>query len=47
MEDLPADAVSQLARDGKERVVCDYIAGMTDQFAVYCYKRAFLPLAWS
>lgn len=47
MEDLPADAVSQLARDGKERVVCDYIAGMTDQFAVDCYKRAFLPLAWS
>ena len=47
IDDLPADAVSQLARDGKERVVCDYIAGMTDQFAVDCYKRAFLPLAWS
>jgi dGTPase len=29
--------------EGKERVVCDYIAGMTDRFAQDEYKRLFMP----
>jgi len=28
---------------GKEKVVCDYIAGMTDKFAVSLFKDIFLP----
>ena len=31
----------------KERVVCDYIACMTDRFAVSQYSELFIPSAWS
>lgn len=30
----------------KERVVCDYISGMTDQYAITKYQEFFLPRAW-
>ena len=30
----------------KERVVCDYIAGMTDQYAIAKFEEYFLPKAW-
>ncbi len=33
--------------EGKERVVCDYIACMTDRFAVSKYSEIFIPSAWS
>jgi len=29
-----------------ERDVCDYIAGMTDNYAVYVFKTLFIPEAW-
>jgi dGTPase len=32
-----------VAERGLERAVCDYIAGMTDRFAVDEYKRLFDP----
>lgn len=31
----------------KEQVVCDYIAGMTDQYAINTYKDMFIPKSWS
>ncbi|MFH1027126.1 MAG: deoxyguanosinetriphosphate triphosphohydrolase [Pseudomonadota bacterium] len=34
---------SRLERFGLQRVVCDYIAGMTDRFALDEYKRLFEP----
>ncbi len=40
-DDLPADFRARIAHDGKERVVCDYIAGMTDRFARDAYGRLF------
>ena len=43
---LPEDFLPQLDFDGMERVVCDYIAGMTDKYAVAKYTEAFIPLAW-
>ena len=30
----------------KERVVCDYIAGMSDQYAVNIFKKIFIPVSW-
>lgn len=30
----------------EERVVCDYIAGMTDQYAINKFSEYFLPQAW-
>lgn len=30
----------------KERVVCDYIAGMSDSYAIYKFEELFVPEAW-
>ncbi len=32
--------------DKKERMVCDFIAGMTDRFALAMYEQNFLPQPW-
>jgi dGTPase len=40
---LPPSFQGQLERDGVHRVVCDYIAGMTDRFAVDEYQKLFDP----
>ncbi|RJQ16651.1 MAG: deoxyguanosinetriphosphate triphosphohydrolase [Nitrospiraceae bacterium] len=32
--------------DRKDRMVCDFIAGMTDSFALMMYERNFLPQPW-
>ena len=45
-EKLPADFQPQLSFDGMERTVCDYIAGMTDKYAMYKFEELFIPLAW-
>lgn len=33
-------------RHGIERGVCDYVAGMTDQYAVELYKNLYIPKFW-
>ena len=33
-------------QDPKDRVVCDYIAGMTDQYAVTKFNELFMPQSW-
>ena len=30
----------------KERVVCDYISGMTDQYSLEKFKDIFIPKRW-
>lgn len=45
-EALPEDFQPQLSFDGMERTVCDYIAGMTDNYAVDKYTELFIPTAW-
>ena len=40
---LPRKYVVKMETLGRERVVCDYIAGMTDRFALDEYKRLFDP----
>jgi dGTPase len=40
---LPGKYQLKMEREGRERVVCDYIAGMTDRFALDEYKRLFEP----
>jgi dGTPase len=40
---LPPKYGSHIERRGLERTVCDYIAGMTDRFALDEYKRLFEP----
>ena len=45
-EALPADFHPQLSFEGIERTVCDYIAGMTDHYAVDKFNEIFIPLGW-
>jgi len=40
---LPAAYQAKFAEHGRERVICDYIAGMTDRYALDEYKRLFDP----
>ena len=44
---LPDDYKRIASRDGLERSVCDYVAGMTDKYALETYSRIFIPMAWS
>ena len=43
---LSGEYAKYLEQDGKERAVADYIAGMTDNYAVSEYVRIFVPKAW-
>ena len=45
-EQLPENFRPQLDFDGIERVVCDYIACMTDKYAIYQYEQIFIPSGW-
>lgn len=40
---LPAEIQLRISKEGVKRVVCDYIAGMTDRCALDEYKRLFDP----
>lgn len=44
---LPDDFQDIRAAEGDERAICDYIAGMTDVFALEKFKELFLPANWS
>ena len=46
-EKLPADFQPQLDLEGIPRLVCDYVAGMTDKYAVYKFEEIFVPSGWS
>jgi dGTPase len=40
---LPIAYQARFVEHGRERVICDYIAGMTDRYALDEYKRLFEP----
>ena len=40
--DIPAEK-----KLNRHRMVCDFIAGMTDSFALMTYERIFLPQQWT
>lgn len=46
-EALPADFQPQISFEGLERTVCDYIAGMTDNYAVDRFTRLSIPMGWT
>ena len=48
LELLPKDyrKLFESGRFSEERVVCDYIAGMTDKYAMEKYAEYFFPIAW-
>ena len=48
MEKLPAEYLRLMEKNGdsKEQVICDYIAGMTDNYAVKTFQEIFIPESW-
>lgn len=40
---LPADTYSRFDKDGSLRPICDYVAGMTDNYLLKTYDRLFSP----
>ena len=46
-EAIPTDFLPQMSFEGMERTVCDYIAGMTDNYAVDKYTELFIPNGWN
>ncbi len=47
LDRLPQEYQDIREAEGKERAVCDYIAGMTDAYAVERYQELFIPKAWT
>ena len=47
VDKLPAFFKEIADQDGVPRAVCDYISGMTDQFAVTQFKELFIPKSWN
>lgn len=47
IDKLPDDFVKYIDSDGAERIVADYIACMTDRYAVRTYSEIFLPKDWA
>ena len=45
-ERLPESMRAISEEDGREQAACDYIAGMTDRYAVDLYSNLFIPKAW-
>lgn len=47
-DELPGDYFVLMARgEPLERVVCDYIACMTDRYSISVYKKLFIPKSWN
>lgn len=46
-DELPDEFQVIRVKEGVERAVCDYIAGMTDKYAVEKFGALFIPAAWS
>jgi dGTPase len=38
---LPKEVQARIPEEGLERAVCDYIAGMTDRYALEAYRKLF------
>lgn len=45
-DELPNEYISLAWKEGTERAVCDYIAGMTDGYALKTYSDYFIPSGW-
>ncbi|MFZ7130744.1 MAG: deoxyguanosinetriphosphate triphosphohydrolase [Eubacteriales bacterium] len=45
-EKLPSEYIERIIMEDKERVICDYIAGMTDRYAISKFRQLFIPSPW-
>ena len=49
VEEMPEEYINLIwiRHDSPSRAVCDYVAGMTDGYAMETYGAIFIPAAWS
>ena len=47
IDKLPKMYLIHLEKDGKERVVCDNLSGMTDRYAISVFESLFIPSTFS
>lgn len=45
-DEIPKEYLKNLDFDGKERIICDHIANMTDRFALSTFEELFVPKVW-
>ena len=45
-EQMPDPYLKNTAREPVERCVCDFVAGMTDRFAIEKFHELFIPVIW-
>ena len=47
-EEMPVEYISLIERGEKrEQVICDYIAGMTDQYSMDKFSELYIPKSWN
>ena len=46
IDDLPDEFIRIADIDGEERAVCDYVAGMSDNYALKIFNKLFVPMFW-
>ena len=47
VDELPDDYRDLMGRgEEKERVICDFLAGMTDRYAINLYEELYIPKSW-
>lgn len=44
--EMPYEFIKIADTDGEERAVCDYIAGMSDNYALKIFNNLFVPMFW-
>ena len=45
-EKMGEEYIRIMENEGKERAVADYIAGMTDHYAITLFKEIYIPKSW-
>ena len=45
-DEMPAEYRAIAEKDTVDRAVCDYIAGMSDDYAINDYEKLFIPRSW-
>ena len=47
IDDMPEEFLLLISEgEPREQVVCDYVAAMTDRFAISLYERIYIPKSW-
>lgn len=46
IDEMPEEYIIIANEDGDERAVCDYVAGMSDTYALKVFNKLFVPMFW-